>query len=132
MKDQHQTTQTMRDGTLGTFTNNGKAEGVNLTTDLSADPARAETIDIDDTKETVHTFLDKISLAKSQGDDSIETTDAIITHYNRAGLNGGKYFIFQGIKVYPKGQTDAIEAEERQQMGQKLHGSSEGRLDGGR
>ncbi len=81
---------------------------------------------LDDVKETVNSFLDKIAVAKSNGDESIETTPEIISHYNRNGLNGAQYFIYSGIKVYPLGKKAEIEKKENEQMGQKIHGVQEG------
>lgn len=88
-------------------------------------PAEPEVV-INDVKETISTFLDKIATAKGQGEESIETTPEIIAHYNRNGLNGAEYFIYNGIKVYPLGKKAEIEAKENEQLGQKIHGVQEG------
>jgi hypothetical protein len=64
---------------------------------------------MDDTKDTVSKFLDKIAVAKSMGDESIETSVDIIRHYNRRGLMGSEYFIYEGVKVYPVGKREEIE-----------------------
>ena len=81
---------------------------------------------VDDVKETVSSFLDKIAVAKNNGEDSIETSPEMIAHYNRRGLNGAEYFILSGIKVYPTGKRAEIEAREAEQLGQKIHGIQEG------
>lgn len=81
---------------------------------------------LDDTLETVRTFLDKIHVAKASGDEWIETSPEIIQHYNRGGLNGKNYFIFDGIKVCEFGMMDQILADENEQMQFKTHGKSEG------
>lgn len=65
---------------------------------------------LDDTRVTVSKFLDAINLAKMEGAESIETTQEIIDHFNRSGLNGAPFFIFQGIKVYPIGKSEEIES----------------------
>lgn len=64
---------------------------------------------LDDTRITVSKFMDAISQAKMVGAESIETSQEIIDHFNRTGLNGAKFFIYSGIKVYPLGKSDEIE-----------------------
>lgn len=81
---------------------------------------------VDDTKETVHTFLDKIAVAKMNGIEWVETSKEIIHHYNRSGLNGSKYFLFDGIKVCEKGELENILSDENTQSQFKVHGSEEG------
>lgn len=68
-----------------------------------------EDTSLDDTRVTVSRFLDAISHAKMTGEESIETTQEVINHFNRQGLNGAKFFIYSGIKVYPLGKSDEIE-----------------------
>lgn len=85
-------------------------------------------VELDDTKETVSQFLDKVAVAKAEGLESIEASPEIIAHYNRTGLNGAKYFCFGGLKVYPRGQTEEIEAEANKEIGKILHGEKEGTL----
>jgi hypothetical protein len=84
---------------------------------------------IDDVKETVSEFMDKIAQAKHAGEESIEASPEIIAHYNRNGLNGAKFFIYSGIKVYPTGKTQEIEDEINTPLGQTLHGAQEGKLE---
>ncbi len=69
--------------------------------------------------------MDKIALAKANGDESIETTPEIISHYNRGGLNGAKFFIYSGIKVFPVGEQESIEAEMDEPVANKIHGKDE-------
>lgn len=90
----------------------------------SAQPAAR----IDDTQETVSEFLDKIATAQGAGEESIETTPEIIAHFNRRGLNGADYFFYAGIKVYPYGKKEEIEARESQPIAERLHGKDEGRV----
>lgn len=58
----------------------------------------------------------------------METSDEVIKYYNPAGLGGAKYFIFEGIKVFPLGLRDEIKGAEEEQMGRRLHGSKEGKV----
>jgi len=58
------------------------------------------------------TFEAKVGRAKQMGEDSVEASEDLINHYNPRGLGTAKYFTYKGIKVYPNGQTDAIESEE--------------------
>lgn len=74
-------------------------------------------------------LMAKIAQAKMEGADSVETSPEIIAHFNRRGLNGAKYFIMDGIKVYPTGKTEEIEAEEDMPISQKVFGPSEGKFD---
>lgn len=85
---------------------------------------------IDDTRETVNEFMGKIAVAQSQGLESIETTNEMIAHFNKKGLNGGKYFIYGGIKVYPLGKTEEIEEDEQTPLTEKLHGTQDGTFEG--
>lgn len=127
MSNQQPTIQTTKNGTSVTSASAHKAETVTLN-----NAARAEIIDIDDTKETVHQFLDKIAVAKSMGQESVEASEDIIKHYNRNGLGTAEYFIYQGVKVYPKGKTDEIVKKEQETIYNKLHGKDECiRLSGG-
>lgn len=86
------------------------------------------------TKETVNDFISRVAIAQMASSDgegviSIEAAPHIFTHFNRKGLNGAKYFIFQNVKIYPIGQTEAIEAEEAVPMEERLHGKDGGTVD---
>ena len=83
---------------------------------------------IDDTIETVRTFQDKIAVAQSAGEEWVETTPEIIAHYNRKGLGGAKFFVFQGIKVCETGKREAIEKEMDEPLSARLHGRDEGKV----
>ncbi len=83
---------------------------------------------MDDTRETVHTFLDKISQALLSQEEWIETSPEIIRHYNRNGLNGAKYFIYQGIRVCEAGQLEAVQDELNRSMNDRAHGNSEAKV----
>lgn len=84
------------------------------------EPETSERIDIDDTKETVHTFLDKIAFAKANGETRIETSEDIFRHYFPRGYDKD-YFHFQGIEVVRKGKLEKVEAEKKMPTNQKLH-----------
>jgi hypothetical protein len=91
---------------------------------------------LNDLKETVSQFMDKITQAQvlketGNGDGWVETDPAIIKLYNPKGLNGGKYFIYQGIKVCEEGLKEKILEEEDTQIGRKLHGKDEGLVESG-
>ena len=90
----------------------------------------ADTRGIDDVKETISQFMDRIAVAKATGDEWIETTPEIVHHYNRAGLGGAEFFIYSGIKVCEHGKLEGILAKESTQIGQTLHGSKEGIIEG--
>lgn len=83
---------------------------------------------VDDTRETLSTFLAKVDQAKLEGLEWVETTPEIIRYYNRKGLNGAKFFIFQGIKVCEQGQSEAIDEEMNTPLSEKLHGKGEARV----
>lgn len=87
---------------------------------------------IDDTRETVSQFQDKIAIAQANKVEWIETTPEIIAHYNRGpnGLNGKPYFIYGGIKVCEKGKLQEVIAQENEQIGRRLHGPTEGHIEG--
>lgn len=80
---------------------------------------------VDDVKETVNGFLDKVACAKLAGDEWVETTQDVIRHFNRNGMNGAKFFIYNGLKVCEFGKIEEIEAEMNEPVGRKIHGSSE-------
>ncbi len=93
-------------------------------------PGRPKKMDqVDDTKETVSQFLDKIAVAKSSGEEWVETSPEIIMHYNRHGLNGAKFFIFEGIKVCELGKLDEIIKEIEEPLHYKMYGASEAKID---
>lgn len=99
-----------------------------MTSSQKLDPYR-----VDDTRMLVNEFESDISLAQSEGRESIEATEQIINHFNKKGLKGSSYFIYKGIKVYPLGKTEEIESEESIPATEKMHGTSDGtvnRLDG--
>jgi len=74
--------------------------------------------------------MDQIAQAKINGDEWVETTAEIIHHYNRKGLNGAKFFIYDGIKVCERGKMDEIQKDMDMQMGHKVFGTSEGIVNG--
>lgn len=83
----------------------------------------------------VRDFLTKIAMeqravADGTGDGEIEASQRILDYYNPNGLGPAGYFIFQSITVYPEGKTEEIKARGREQMGKRLHGSTEGEVVG--
>lgn len=84
---------------------------------------------IDDTADTVRTFLDKIAVAKGNQDEWVETSPEVIAHYNRRGMNGAKFFIFEGIKVCEHGKVDEIEHEMNESIAKKTFGDREGTIE---
>lgn len=84
---------------------------------------------VDDTKETVSRFLDKVAVAHANGLDWVETSEAIFGHYFRE-KSPGDYFWFHGVKVFRNGTRELIEHRENEQMGQRLHGPNEGKVIG--
>lgn len=78
--------------------------------------------------EKLNVFYGTIAAAQSAGEDGIEVDQEIMDHFNRKGLNGAKYFIYgnPGIKVYPMGQKEAIEAHESRDLGRDIFGDKEG------
>jgi len=79
----------------------------------------------------IRDFISQIAVCKSQGMEELESSNEIIKYYNRGGLGDAKYFIFEGIKVYPLGQMETIKKEAEEQMSVRLHGHKEGRVVGG-
>jgi len=65
---------------------------------------------LNDVKDTVHTFLDKIAVAKSHGDKYVEVSPEIFDHYMRGQKT--RYFIYQDVRVYKYGEREGIEREE--------------------
>ncbi len=87
----------------------------------------------DDTRLLVSEFMDSIAIAKTNGDEWVETSPEIIRHYNRKGMGinpltgkQNEFFLFDGIKVCPIGRIHAIEEEMDKQMNIRMHGEKEG------
>ena len=76
-------------------------------------------------------FDRKVEIAKMGGEEYIEAPMVLIEHFNKKGLNGGKYFHYKGIKVFPEGQAEKIMEEESIPMAERLHGKQEGILNNG-
>ena len=83
-------------------------------------PAAAKPVD--DTRELLSDFQRKIDNAKMTGSKYVETTDEIISYYNPTGLQGAKYFNYQGIFVCSYGKIEEIEKELEQPHYEKMHG----------
>lgn len=65
---------------------------------------------VNDVKETINGFMDKIALAQANGEQFVETTPEVFEHYMRGQKT--TYFIFQNIRVYKHGTREDIEAGE--------------------
>ena len=63
-------------------------------------------------------------MLQGQHSGKMEASEAIIAHYNPAGLGGQEYFIYKGIKIFPTGKTSMIEDQENMSMERKLHGGT--------
>lgn len=106
---------------------------MNLDPTLSEDTnktAPAERLEFN-AAETPDDLMRKVTLAKAERKEYVETTPEVIQHFNRTGLNGAEYFILHGIKVFPYGKTDQILEKENEYIGRRLHGASEGIPDRG-
>lgn len=79
-------------------------------------------------KESISLFLDKIAVAQANNEEWVETSPEIIKHFNRNGLGGSEYFVYQGIKVCEYGQSEKIEKDMDTPIGNKLFGPNEGTI----
>lgn len=78
--------------------------------------------ELDDKKETISMFKDKIDNAKIVGDEYVETSEEIIKYFNPRGLNGADYFFYQGIKVCLPGKIEEIQARESRDLQDEVFG----------
>lgn len=92
--------------------------------DLLADPLETK-----EEKETLATFGAKITNAKSLGKEWVETTKEIIDRFNPTGLNGSKYFWYNGVKVCEHGLSDQNQKVIDRSLGSIMHGDKEGILE---
>ena len=91
---------------------------------------------IDDTRELLSVFLNKIAVAKQLGDEWVETSAEVIKHFNPKGLGvnpltnqPNRYFVYEGIKICEKGQIESIETENNQPMSERLQGKGEAQVE---
>ncbi len=80
--------------------------------------------------EMLSVFQANIAEAKANGHEWCETDQSVIDRIMPRGLGPAKFFIYEGIKVCPYGQSEAIEAEMDIPIGERLHGKLEGKLEG--
>lgn len=66
---------------------------------------------VNDVKDTVNTFLDRIAKAQMSGDQYVEISDEVFDHYMRGQKT--QYFYYQSIRVYRYGTKEAIERDEQ-------------------
>lgn len=86
---------------------------------------------MDPTGELLRAFQTKIAQAQhhamvtggTMDGAEVEADMAIIDYFNPNGLGEGKYFIYQGVKVFPQGEMEKIKAEENKSLVNKLHGN---------
>jgi len=83
-------------------------------------------MNMDPFSEDIRDFQSAVAIAKQTGETEIETSQRIIDFFNPIGLGGAKHFIYQGIIVYPQGESEAIKAEMNESIAKKLHGAKEG------
>lgn len=65
---------------------------------------------VNDVKDTINSFMDKVTQAKLSGINYVEVSKEIFDHYMRG--QDTKYFIYQDVRVYKYGEREAIEAQE--------------------
>jgi hypothetical protein len=124
----------MSPGTFETSTSKVKLKSEDGTSTLSEGAEFME--DAPDLEnESVGDFVGRIATAQLDGKDTgevptIEASEKIIKHFNRKGLGGSDYFIYQGVKVYPLGKTEEIEERESVSADEKMHGVSGGTVVG--
>lgn len=77
-------------------------------------------------------FLGRVAVAKSLGDEWVETTAEVIRHFNPRGLGinpltrkENRYFLYDGVKVCEAGQIDEIEEEINVPQAVRMHGDKE-------
>lgn len=75
-------------------------------------PNKASTTKIDDTSETVNSFLDKVAVAQTQGQEWVETTPEVFKHFMRNDPNS-KFFHYgnPSVKVCRIGDRAGIEKD---------------------
>ena len=82
---------------------------------------------INDRRVMISEFLGAIEIAKSEGEEWVETSKEVIAHYNRKGLGPSNFFVYGGVKVCEEGNREAAEKELDRDLAQELHGRNEGR-----
>lgn len=78
----------------------------------------------DDTKERMSDLIQKVAEAKAAGEMWVETTADNIRLLQPKGLNGAKYFCWQGVKVCEFGKIDEIERDESMTVHDRMHPNS--------
>jgi hypothetical protein len=75
-------------------------------------------------RETLSEFQSKIDIATIEGEEWVETSPEIISHYVRSGLGKSGYFIFKNIKVCEYGKCEALKSDMSRQVGDIVHGDA--------
>lgn len=83
--------------------------------------------------ENIGEFENRIAMSALNGEDSLETSKEIMAIINRKwqGLNGARFCVYKGIKVFPIGEREEIEEEMDRSIGEMLHGGNEGTVETG-
>ena len=71
--------------------------------------------------ETQDTLTRKVMIAKNAGHEYVETTWDVVNFFNPNGLGGAKYFIMNGIMVFPYGEYEKFNHEQGIQLDQVMH-----------
>lgn len=66
---------------------------------------------INDVRDTIASFLDKIAVAQANQEEYVEVSKEVFDHYMRGQKT--PYFIYQNVRVYKYGEREAIEKDER-------------------
>jgi hypothetical protein len=81
-----------------------------------------EKFELDDKRETISMFKDKIDMAKITGEEWVETSKEIIDYFNPRGLGGNDYFIYQGVRVCEPGKREGVEKREAEDLQDAVFG----------
>lgn len=77
--------------------------------------------------ELVSDFKDAIEMAKMSGDEWVETTEEVINYFNKGGLKGAPYFIYNGVKVCRNGDLEKVEDYMNRDLYVEAHGAGSGK-----
>ena len=72
--------------------------------------AQSQPSPVNDAKDTVNGFLDKIALAHAQQWDYVEVSPEVFDHYMRGQKT--PYFYYQNVRVYKYGDREKVELAE--------------------
>lgn len=78
---------------------------------------------MDEYGQEIRAFIADISRAHHMKQDELEVSERILEYYNPNGMGDSEYFIFQNVKVYPRGHKERIKLKEAITLEEKLHNS---------